>query len=827
MPLTDSKMYAVEGCASICDSTGNLLFYTDGRTVWNKNHQIMVEGTGLAGKPSAAQTGLSIQQPRFKNRYYVFSMPEYESGNTGCYYSVVDVTASNGRGAITEKNVPLEFNSNEKITAVKHANNIDYWIILRGENTTYKSFLLDEFGISPQPILSEGIVSFNLNSWDASGYMKVSASGKKIATSRRGTGPSSDVELADFDNATGRIANAVRLEFPLLTYGVEFSPNDKYLYVSCGLVVKRGELYQIDISNHNGTNNFPRTLLSKSNDKWYGALQIAIDAKIYLAIMDSPFLGVINNPDFEAVNCNFLENGIGLSGKTSSLGLPTFIQTLFEVKITDCESNERTKELPNSYYKVIAISNNKITVDVPNPPDLCPNDKVLIIQMQGATINTQNNEEYGRILSLNSAGNYEFARVLSINGNIVNLEKPLSLSYEPAGKVQLVRVPEYSDFTVSSPLSCKPWDGEIGGVLAFTIQNTLLLHSKIDVSGAGFRGGTVSNAPTNPPRHIEDYVSAPDSTRFGKKGEGIFGWNERNHLSGRGAAASGGGGGNNHNAGGGGGSNAGCGGKGGYGWELYQGERQIAQGFGGLPINMDQNKVFLGGGGGAAHTNEGTGTSGGNGGGIVIIQAKEIVSDNQSIISRGISAKNAPYDGAGGAGAGGTILLDTRKVNGKLYLNVEGGSGGSTTDHKDGPGGGGGGGLIALTALQISDNIEISLNGGGRGSNRDFEPYGAVSGCQGTVKNNITLPGDTIIISKSEEEIEYNDNTIPVIISASKDFAQVVSSSEFSFTDIFGYSFNLPFSRIGQIYTVDISSLKTGVYFVKNKVYTQKFSVFR
>ena len=58
--LTDGQVNTDEGVATISDANGNLLFYTDGVTVWNKQHLIMVNGTGLAGHPSSTQSAVIV-----------------------------------------------------------------------------------------------------------------------------------------------------------------------------------------------------------------------------------------------------------------------------------------------------------------------------------------------------------------------------------------------------------------------------------------------------------------------------------------------------------------------------------------------------------------------------------------------------------------------------------------------------------------------------------------------------------------------------------------------------------------------------------------------
>ena len=53
---------AEEGCSSICDPSGNLLFYTNGREVWNRNHNQMPNGDSLAGSPFSCQSDLLARQ---------------------------------------------------------------------------------------------------------------------------------------------------------------------------------------------------------------------------------------------------------------------------------------------------------------------------------------------------------------------------------------------------------------------------------------------------------------------------------------------------------------------------------------------------------------------------------------------------------------------------------------------------------------------------------------------------------------------------------------------------------------------------------------------
>lgn len=498
-----------------------------------------------------------------------------------------------------------------------------------------------------------------------------------------------------------------------------------------------------------------------------------------------------------------------------------------EVVKDTCDRKNVPIGLPNTYYVVSDVNRQTVSVTVENSQGLCGGDKVLLIQMQGADINTSNDASYGQIKDLRSSGNYEFNRIKKIEGNKVYLVNTLLREYDPTYKVQLIRVPEFENFSVNSPLTCKAWDGTTGGVLAFSVQNTLTLYSFIDATGKGFRGGRSTNAVKTFQNHVADYFALMDSTKYSRKGEGIYMQTSPSHLAGRGAAATGGGGGNNHNAGGGGGSNIGCGGKGGFGWVEYAGNRNDAQGIGGYPITTSEKKIFMGGGGGAGHSNELSGTNGGNGGGIIIIQAGEIRSSNNQIISsRGEDSKSSPFDGVGGAGAGGTIIIDCKNFSTPLLIDVRGGGGGSLTNHKDGPGGGGGGGLIAFTGSSIPNILQPNISAGGRGTNTEFQGDGAQNGCIGMIVTNYKISGDsTIVISSVEDEIEKRDVLYPnpsfnyVIVSTSLSNFVVVNS--------LGESITIPFTKNSESIVLDTSELPNGVYTITTPHKKYSFIVLR
>ena len=120
----------------------------------------------------------------------------------------------------------------------------------------------------------------------------------------------------------------------------------------------------------------------------------------------------------------------------------------------------------NTYTKVTAISCNRITTTSANGYNT--GDTVMIIQMKGALIDTNNTSAFGNILNYNEAGNYEFNTIQSISGTVIYLKSALQKTYDTSGSVQLIRVPYYNNVTVSGTLTAAPWDGNTGGVLILT-----------------------------------------------------------------------------------------------------------------------------------------------------------------------------------------------------------------------------------------------------------------------------------------------------------------------------------------------------------------------
>ena len=348
-------------------------------------------------------------------------------------------------------------------------------------------------------------------------------------------------------------------------------------------------------------------------------------------------------------------------------------------------------------------------------------EKVILIQMQGATIDESNTSSFGTVNNLNNTGNYEINEIESIIGNDIYLAFQLVNAYNVTGKVQLINMPTYQNAEIVDTLTADAWDGSKGGILALKVEGQLFMEGIIDVSGLGFRGGIAQTATNNNCNWLiqqNDYYYDTGNWRGSEKGAGIAQVITGKEF-GKGAQANGGGGGNDHNAGGGGGAHITNGGNGGVNDEPSTfGCQGNHPGIGGKGISEFENKLFLGGGGGAGHENNEVATDGGNGGGIVILIVNEFYPLGYSINSKGISTEDGGGDGGGGGGAGGTILLETQFIETTVHLFVNGGDGGLINngfgDRCHGPGGGGSGGRI-ITNLTTGDPFQTILNGGQAG----------------------------------------------------------------------------------------------------------------
>ncbi len=389
-------------------------------------------------------------------------------------------------------------------------------------------------------------------------------------------------------------------------------------------------------------------------------------------------------------------------------------------------------------------------IEVENTTGFSSGDRVLIVQMKGATIETDNaSANAGQITDIGNAGNYEFFIIGRIDGNFIFPRGKLKRTYDDAGLIQLVRVSTHTgDYSIDQEIVADAWNpvnGQ-GGVVAIFVEGTLTLNANINAQGKGYQGITYDtsmkgkdHAGINPANFMVYPSSHIDVTT---KGQGVV-VDDPNTNGGRAPRANGGGGGIAGDTGGGGGSNYGAGGNGGNRWN----ELTIAAGgIGGVSMQeyIATNRIYFGGAGGAGYVTNDNASSAANGGGLVVIRAKKIISNGAVIDASGTSPERLvgsdPYDGGGGGGGGGSVAFEIQEFEGDLTVNVSGGNGQDLiTNVYHGPGGGGGGGAFLYNLKALPAGITVNADAGSGGVHNDGNGNGSTDGSVGGVVSYFNL----------------------------------------------------------------------------------------
>lgn len=334
----DFAPHDTRGNGIISDKNGDLLFYSDGFNVWNKNHGLMPNGINLFtpyGTPKTDES-IVIPKPGSESLYYLFTVnPQDGTSNSGLYTSTIDIRLDNGLGDLIVKGQKILNSVSNRLTAVYHQNHKDVWLIVHEYNSNIlSSFLITASGISASPVISKlgkpVTSSFN-------GQLKASPDGKKVASSydnNNGEG----FDLFDFDNSTGKLSNAMSFILPGPNNGcngIEFSSDATKLFVyQAGSTSYSGLFQYIITSKLFDEINNSRVLLMRESNNSFRQMQLAPDGKIYITKggggNGTEHLGVIANPNEYGKDCQVKENSLYLDGESSvSVLTPNFIQNYF------------------------------------------------------------------------------------------------------------------------------------------------------------------------------------------------------------------------------------------------------------------------------------------------------------------------------------------------------------------------------------------------------------------------------------------------------------------------------------------------------------------
>lgn len=297
--------------------TMELLFYSDGERVINKNHEVMENGDGLGGHPSSAQACLASPIPGQCNKYYIVSNTSGGDGITDLRYSIIDMSANNGLGKIepNNKNILLRDDIAEGMQLIPKENSTEFWLVCKQVNTNaYFVYDVTGSGIKYKNTYSLGPALYTYN-------FKYNNIRKKISITSTGEGY---VFTLDFNNATGELSNYKLIDKVGMSYDTEWSPDGTKLYYSSGA----SNYDLLILKQYDYKNGVITELYNSYQYRFGGGLKLGPDNKIYhISNFYKSFLSIIEYPDSAGTKCSYQYEALDLGEDISGLGLPIILSS--------------------------------------------------------------------------------------------------------------------------------------------------------------------------------------------------------------------------------------------------------------------------------------------------------------------------------------------------------------------------------------------------------------------------------------------------------------------------------------------------------------------
>lgn len=328
-PLDDGVIATEEGCAAISNpANGDLLFYTDGVTVWDRDHSPMPNGMGLNGDASTSQSAMIVPIPGSTDRYVIVNPAPITSADPGSkclclMYSVVDMSLRGGLGDVIEKNTLLDDDVTEHLAATADCNEGGWWVIARRRSSPeFVSYHLTATGFDPAPTVSPAA---SLPGIRDVGQMHTSPDGRHLVI----TSQSGEAHLYSILRTTGLIHSGISLfdgESIGSAYGAAFTRDSRAVLIGSSVIGSQpGTLVYRFLLNSSKADSIRATreyLGSLPGSAKFAGMQLASDAHVYIARPDQQVLARVTNPSGVSP---LLEDSVVAFAGTCRSGLPKFV----------------------------------------------------------------------------------------------------------------------------------------------------------------------------------------------------------------------------------------------------------------------------------------------------------------------------------------------------------------------------------------------------------------------------------------------------------------------------------------------------------------------
>jgi hypothetical protein len=341
-PTTSAKspLYVIGGSACVADTTGVLLFYTDGNKIYNSNHSIMENGDGLNGNANGKldQQVVIVQKPATNNQYYVITNDGNEDKKKeGVNYSLVAFSAAKPLGVVIEKNKHLFDKTSEHLAVVNASNGKSAWLLLHSyPKSTFYLFSIDNKGINPTPKTQE--IGDSLFGIAASGLIRFSPKHNKVIVTFPPQGRDyALIQAYDFDNCRGELSNPRNIKTAVGLKGIDFDSTGTIFYAS----YFGGAINQFVWKENADAQSISNSMLQVGKlNKDAGSIRRGLDSKMYVVENLERELSVIPNASVIGLGCGFEYKAISFSAPSiGQRGLPEPIVTSHTFQKSKSKSN--------------------------------------------------------------------------------------------------------------------------------------------------------------------------------------------------------------------------------------------------------------------------------------------------------------------------------------------------------------------------------------------------------------------------------------------------------------------------------------------------------